>query len=146
MKVLKVALTLTFLLSFIGCSRQFKIARVIPGQTYVDEALDLLDEPDIAETSSINSSHQVYIWQDVTLQINREEIVSAIHREPANHEKSLQFWRQHYQNENTSFEQVHSLSRTQASLWQFNIAHKGITAIYDENIDEVTKVILYEAK
>lgn len=146
MKVLKLALATTFLLSFIGCSRQFQIARVVPGQTYADEALDLLDEPDVAEQSSISRSHQVYVWQDVTLQINNQEVVTAVHRKPANHEKTLQFWKQYYQNENTNFKRVQSLGKTQESLWQFDIPHRGMSAVYDENIDEVTKVILYETR
>lgn len=146
MKVLKLAFTILFLLSFIGCSRRFQIARVVPGQTYSDEALDLLDEPDIAEQSSINRSYAIYVWQDVTLQINQQDVVTAVHRKPAGHEKTLQFWKQYYQNENTEFKKVRPLGQTQESLWQFNIPHRGMTAIYDENIDEVTKVILYEAK
>lgn len=146
MKVLKVALTLTFIFSFLSCSRQFQIARIVPGQTYVDEALDILDEPDIAENSSLNRTHQVYIWNDVTLQINNQEVITAVHRMPASHEKSLQFWRQHYQDQNTNFKRVNSPGNTQETLWQFDIAHKGMSAIYDQNIDEVTKVILYEAK
>lgn len=146
MKVLKLAFAITFLLSFVGCSRQFQIARVVPGQTYVDEALDLLDEPDLAEQSTINHSHHVYIWRDVTLQINSQEVVTAVHRKPANHEKTLQFWKQHYQNDFTQFKKVNALGQTQESLWQFDIPQKGMSAIYDENLNEVTKVILYETR
>jgi hypothetical protein len=87
MKVLKLALAITFLMSFFSCSRQFKIARIQPGQTYTDQAVKLLDEPDVAERSAINPNFQVYIWQDVSLQINNEEIVTAIHRKPNKHEK-----------------------------------------------------------
>ena len=146
MKVLKLAFAITFLLSFIGCSRQFQIARVVPGHTYVDEALNLLDEPDIAEQSTISRSHAVYVWRDVTLQINSQEVVTAVHRKPASHEKTLQFWKQYYQNENTDFKRVQSLSKSQESLWLFDIPHRGMSAVYDENIDEVTKVILYETR
>lgn len=146
MKVLRIAFTLTFLFTFFGCSRQFKIARVVPGDTFIDQAVDILDEPDIAEKSSISPGHTVYIWRDVTLQVNRDEIVTAIHRKPANHEKTMQFWKQHYKDENTKFSSVNSQSNSKESLWQFDIPQRGMTAIYNENIDQVVKVILYEAK
>lgn len=146
MKVLKLAFAITFLLSFISCSRQFQVARVVPGQTYADEALDLLDEPDVAEQSTIKAGNTIYIWRDVTLQINSQEVVTAVHRKPASHEKTLQFWKQQYQNDYTKFTKVKALGQTQESLWQFDIPQKGMSAIYDENIDEVTKVILYETR
>jgi nicotinamidase-related amidase len=146
MKVLKLALAITFLMSFFSCSRQFKIARIQPGQTYTDQAVKLLDEPDVAERSAINPNFQVYIWQDVSLQINNEEIVTAIHRKPNKHEKTLQFWKQHYQDQETNFRRISSLERSEQLLWQFDIPKEGMSAIYDETIDEVTKVILYEKK
>lgn len=146
MKMLKMALAVTFLVSFIGCSRQFKIARVVPGETYVDTAMYILDEPILAETSSINRSHQIYIWEDVTLQVNSREVVTAIHRIPASHEKTLQFWKQHYQEEATSFKKVIPNTKSQDAIWVFDIPHRGMSAVYDENIDQVTKVILYETR
>ena len=146
MKVLKVALAVTFLFSTLSCSRQFKIARVVPGETYIDRAVSILDEPDIAEKSSLSSNHMVYIWQDVTLQVNNEEIITAVHRKPAAHEESMQFWKQHYQDDQTSFNSILPKRNSQESLWQFSIPTKGMSVIYNENNDKVVKVILYEAK
>jgi len=145
MKVLKNAFMLTFLLIFFGCSRQFKVARVIPGQTYIDQAVNILDEPDVAENSTLSRGHRVYIWRDVTLQVDQQELVTAVHRSPASHEKTLQFWKQYYKNTDTTFQKITN-SQSQESLWQFDIPTKGMSAIYDENIDQVTKVILYEIK
>lgn len=146
MKVLKVALAVTFLFTIFGCSRQFKIARVVAGQTYIDKAVDILDEPDIAEKSSLSSNHMVYIWRDVTLQVNNEEMITAVHRKPAAHEESLQFWKQHYQDSKTSFSSITPQRNSQESLWQFSIPEKGMSVIYNENNDKVVKVILYETK
>jgi hypothetical protein len=146
MKVIKIALAVTFLFSISSCSRQFKIARVVPGETYIDQAVDILDEPDIAEKSSVSPRHMVYIWQDVTLQVDQNEIITAVHRKPANHEGSLQFWKQHYQDNQTSFNNINSQGNSQESLWQFSIPSKGMSVIYNENNDKVVKVILYETK
>lgn len=145
MKVLKNALMLTFLLIFFGCSRQFKVARVVPGETFIDQAVHILDEPDVAENSTLARGHRVYIWRDVTLQVDHQDLVTAVHRSPASHEKTLQFWKQYYKDTDTNFKKITS-SQLQESLWQFDIPSKGMSAIYDENIDQVTKVILYEVK
>ena len=144
MKVLKLAFAVVFLISFTCCSRQFKVARIKPGLTYIDEALNILSDPDLAENSTINTTHQVYVWSDVTLQVDNQEIVTAVHRKPASHEKTLQFWKHFYQNDNTSFQKMKSRHKTQESLWVFDVPHRGMSAVYDENIDEVTTVILYE--
>jgi hypothetical protein len=79
------------------------------------------------------------------MSVYRQEIilVTAIHRKPANHEVYLQFWKQHYQQEQTSFTQVKSEVNAQENLWQLNIPSKGINVIYDENSDRVTRVIYY---
>jgi hypothetical protein len=147
MKMLKLALAVTLLSSFMSCSRQFKIARVVPGQTYIDTALNILDEPDdLAESSSISPSHQLYIWPDVTLQVDREEVVTAVHRKPASHEKTLQFWQQHYQENETSLKKIVPKHKTQDSIWVFDVPEHGMSAVYNENIDQVTKVILYETR
>lgn len=146
MKVLRIAFALTFLFTFFGCSRQFKIARVVPGETYIDQAVNILDEPDIAERSSLSSRHAVYIWRDVTLQVDNREIVTAIHRKPAKHEETLQFWKQHYKDFNTSFSSITLKGNSQESLWQFDIPQKSVSVIYNQNNDKVVKVILYEAK
>ena len=143
MKKLNLFIIMTLIFTFTSCSRNFKVARINPGTTYIDEAIGILDEPEIRDSSFASKGSTLYIWQDVSLQVNREEIVTAIHRSPANHEKSLQFWKQHYKEINTQFNKV---SNGQSNLWQFNIPQKGINVIYDERADIVTKVILYEVK
>lgn len=144
MKFSKITLMLILLLSFFSCSRQYKIARVIPGSTYIDQAVLLLDEPVISKNSSLTFDHKIYIWKDLTLQVNPDNLVTAVHRQPASHEKTLQFWKQYYKDTETDFYKISTDKSSQESLWQFTIPNKGMSVIYDENIDQVTKVILYE--
>lgn len=134
----------TLLITFASCSRQYKIARVVAGDTYIADAIDILDSPTLTDKTYNDKGHTLYIWEDVSLQVNQEEVVTAIHRQPASHEKTLQFWKHQYKSENTQFNKVSSSG--QSDLWQFNIPAQGINVIYDERIDTVTKVIFYEAK
>ena len=143
MKKINLTLIMTFILTFASCSRDFKVARINPGSTYIADAIDILDEPEIRDASFSSKGSMLYIWNDVSLQVDKSEIVTAIHRTPASHEKSLQFWKHQYKELNTQFNKV---SNSQSNLWQFNIPEKGINVIYDERADIVTKVILYEIK
>jgi len=134
-------LFIILLLSFFGCSRQYHIAKIIPGNTTLEEALNHLDDPQLARTSQFDSSTHYYVWEDVSLQI-KNKVVHSIHRTPASHEKHLQFWKQYYKNQDTRFSQIPSTSPDER-LWQFDIPSKGINVIYDENNDQVTRVIFY---
>ncbi len=133
------------LLSISACSRQYKIAKIIPGNTSIQSALTLLDEPEVAEKSSLNSNFETFIWRDVSLHVHNS-IVKTIHREPASHEKTIQFWKQEHKKIHTSFDKVSNQVNGQESLWKFNIPSKGINVIYNENLDQVTRVIYYEVQ
>jgi len=147
MKNLQYVITFVLLLSISSCSRQYKIAKIVVGTTSIETALNLLDEPDVAEKSSFGQdpSHETFIWSDVSLQV-KKSTVTAIYRTPASHEKTLQFWKQYYKNDQTNFNKVVLNNKSQESLWKFNIPSKGINVIYNENIDEVTRVIYYEVQ
>lgn len=134
-------LFIILLISCFGCSRQYHVAKITPGHTTLEEALDHLNDPQVARTSKFDSSTQYYVWEDVSIQI-KDNIVHSIHRIPASHERYLQFWRQYYQDQQTRFSQIPSTSPDER-LWQFDVPSKGINVIYDENNDQVTRVIFY---
>ena len=141
MKNLKLVFILFFIFTLSSCSRQFNLARIQPGKTHIAKAIDILDEPEITDNSLAHKGTTLFIWSDVSLQVDKEKLIQAVHRSPASHEKTLQFWKHEYKNINTEFQKTSS-----DNLWQFNIPSKGISVIYDEKIDTVTKVIFYEVK
>lgn len=145
MKVLIFTFQFLLLLTLSSCSRQFKIAKVVPGQTHVDDALHLLDEPIYAEVSTLGRSSEIYIWDDVSVQV-KEEMVMAVHRKPASHEETLQFWHQYYKDKTKSFQKVSNNFDTGEVLWQMNLPHYGLSVIYDERNDKVIKVVKYEIR
>lgn len=145
MKVLIITIQFLLLLTLSACSRQFKIAKVVPGQTHVDDALHLLEEPIYAEVSTLDRRSEVYIWDDVSVQISNE-MVTAVHRKPASHEETLQFWHQYYKDSDKSLEKVKNTFDTGEELWQMNLPHYGLSVIYDERNDKVLKVVKYEIK
>ena len=130
------------LTTFTSCTRQYKVAKIIAGKTFIDEAVDILDEPQMVEKSAVKAGNSLYVWEDVTLQVNTQFVVTAIHKQPIEHETTLQFWKHHYKEIQTTFTKIQS---SPSILWQFNIPSKGINVIYDERVDKVTKVIFYEA-
>lgn len=145
MKVLFFTLQILLLLTLSSCSRQFKIAKVVPGQTHVDDALHLLDEPIYAEVSSLNKRAEIYIWEDVSVQVS-EEMVTAVHRKPAGHEETLQFWHQYYKDDSKTFKKVSNSFDTGEVLWQMNLPNYGLSVVYDERNDKVIKVVKYEIR
>ena len=133
-------------LSLTGCSRQFQLSQVEPGQTDVFTAVKILGDPeksDVATEAGNGQSSKLYSWGDITLQA-RNDIIRAIHRSPAEHERSLQFWRQRYKDKASSLKKLDGESNTGEELWQFNIPSKGISIIYDERSDHVLRVVRYE--
>jgi hypothetical protein len=132
---------MTFIFTFASCSRQFKISRIQPGSTYIADAIDILEEPDLTDESLAHRGTTLFIWKDISLQVDKEDVIQAIHRTPASHEESLQFWKHEYKESSTQFNKI-----SNDHLWQFNIPGKGINVIYNEKSDIVTKVIYYEVK
>lgn len=130
------------MLTLFGCSRQFSIAKVVPGKTSTAEAIKYLSEPDKYNKSSFNKNEEVLIWNDVLVQTNNE-LVTSVHRRPASHERKLQFWRQHYKDQVQNFNKVHTSPYDSDHIWQLDFPSKGINVIYDETQDQVIKVVHY---
>jgi len=150
MKMAKNFVLFTFILTFFGCTRQFQIARIVPGKTEIHDVKEYLGVPEIMNdqiSSSFNPNEEVMMWKDVLVQIQKDEnTVSAVHRMPASHEKSLQFWRQHYKNSVQNFSKVNSRFYSAEHMWQLDLPQLGINVVYDEAKDEVVKVVYYEVE
>ena len=142
MKMTKALVTFTFIFTLIGCTRQFQIARVVPGKTTTLQVIRYLDEPRMFNKSSFNQAEEVLIWDDVVVQM-RDDLVTSVHRQPASHEKSLQFWRQEYKNDKQNFNKVSSRFASTEHIWQLDFPSKGVNVVYDETKDEVIKVVYY---
>lgn len=125
-----------------GCSRSFHVGRIKPGKSSIEDAIKRLNEPLVVKKSTFDPETEIFAWEDLTIQA-KNDTVTAVHRKPASHEKYLQFWQQHYKDEQTIFGPINA-GGLKESLWQFNIPHRGINVIYNENNDEVVRVIYYE--
>ena len=143
MKTSKILISSILLLHLIGCSRQFHVAKLIPGRSSIDDAIDRLGEP--TEASIDNPSYQKLLWRDITVQA-REDIITVVQRKPASYEEKLQFWRQHYKGSPQSFSKVENTAQAGEHLWQLNLPNEHINIIYDESRDLVTKVMYYDVR
>lgn len=128
----------------VSCSRDYKIAKIIPGKTSMTETLELLDEPIRAKTSTFNEKVEVFIWKDVTVQFQKSRVF-AVHRTPSSIESSLQFWRHRFKNDAETLYPVKDVIGAE-KLWQMDFKGHGLSVIYNERDDKVVKVIHYEAK
>jgi hypothetical protein len=126
-----------------SCSRERKVSRIIPGHTTINEALEWLDEPINVQTSGFATNEEVFIWKDLTIQVDRK-IVKAVHRIPASHEKSLQYWRHEFKNEVSDLKKIDSQKGEE--LYQLKFPYKGIDVVYNSKADEVIKVVYYEVE
>ena len=142
MKITKVVVIFTILLISTSCARRFNVARIVPGVTSTNQVIKYLNEPQYFDKSSFNGREEVLIWDDVTVQTD-DDTVTAVHRMPASHETSLQFWRQHYKKSTQNFSKVSSRIDSGEHIWQLNLPQHGINVVYDENLDQVIKVIYY---
>lgn len=125
------------LFSIFGRDRQYKIGKIVPGKTNIKSAISLLGTPIESKPSSFDKESTFYKWKEVSLVVSND-IVTSLHRAPASHETYLQFWRQHFKDYSSEFKRVNN-----DSLWQLTITDKNLSVIYDENSDQVTKVIYY---
>ena len=131
MKYFKLIFIITFALTFSSCSREINLSQISPGDTNISEALELLKKP-------VFKSDSLYVWNDISLQIDSNEVVAAIHRSPANHEKSVGFWKRQYKEIKKTSKKVVNAS---TNLWELTIPSKGINIIFDKKSREVSKVI-----
>ena len=131
MKYFKLFFIITFALTFSSCSREINLSQISPGDTNISEALELLKKP-------VFKSDSLYVWNDISLQIDSNEVVAAIHRSPASHEKSVGFWKRQYKEIKKTSKKVVNAS---TNLWELTIPSTGINIIFDKKSREVSKVI-----
>ncbi len=134
-------LIIPLMLTITACSRQYKVSTITPGKTTVDQAIKILEAPISVKKSTLSEdAGLLYKWEDVSLQV-KDNVVKALHRTPAAHEKSLQFWRQKYQQPNNKLERLNSPGE---SLFRLNIPSVGLNILYNERNDQVVTVSEYE--
>ncbi len=134
MKYFKLLFIITFALTFSSCSREINLSRISPGDTKISEAIELLKKP-------VFKSDKLYVWKDISLQIDSNEVVRSIHRSPASHEKSVDFWESQYREIKKESRKV---TNAGVNLWELTIPSKGINIIFDKKSHEVSKIIFSE--
>ncbi len=130
-----------FTLSFVvSCQREIKGLRDIhPGSTSMHEALQILEDPKHITRLQSEKETQIFHWQEFDLQIE-DKLVQAIVRKPNTIEKDFLYWRHSYRQTPTKLQKIND-----SDSYQLLIPSEGLAIIYDGQIDEVTKVVRYEA-
>jgi len=126
---------------FIGCNKLHPLAGIKdihPGETSIQEAIRILNEPDRITNALHNSEARVFHWQEYSLQVENK-LVQAVFRTPLGPEKSLLYWRHSYRHLPTKMTRL-----SENDDWQLTIPSEHLAVIYDGSADQVTKVIMYE--
>lgn len=123
-----------------GCHHEIKgLKDIHPGATSLHEALQILEDPTHITRVQDKPSSQIFHWQEFSLQIE-DKIIQAVVRTPDEIEKSFLYWRHSYRDRPTKIIQISDTEKI-----QFLIPSEGLAIIYDGQLDEVTKVVRYEA-
>ncbi len=115
------------------------IKDIRPGTTSLQEALLILEDPNRVINNATQPGTQIFHWEEFSLQIEHK-IVQAIFRNPTANETSFLYWRHAYRQTPTQLKKIKDTSH-----WQLTVPQAGLAVIYDEEIDQVTKVVRYEA-
>jgi hypothetical protein len=122
-----------------SCQQEIKdLKEIHPGSTSLNEALQILEGPGNITRFPTHSDTQIFHWEEFSLQVN-DKLVTAIVRNPTADEKSFLYWRHAYRHAPTKLQKLEA-----SPLYQFLIPQEGLEVIYDEELDEVTKVVRYE--
>ncbi len=123
-----------------SCQNEIKGLREIkPGATSMHEALQILEDPNHITRLHAENETQIFHWQEFDLQIENK-IIQAVVRKPNSMEKDFLYWRHSYRETPTQL-----LKINENESYQFLIPSEGLAIIYDGQLDEVTKVVRYEA-
>ncbi len=124
----------------VSCQKEITGLREIkPGSTSMHEALQILEDPNHITRLNSEKETQIFHWQEFDLQIE-DKIVQAIVRKPNSLEKDFLYWRHSYRETPTKLQKIND-----DESYQLLIPSEGLAIIYDGQIDEVTKVVRYEA-
>lgn len=115
------------------------IRDIRPGSTSLQEALKILEDPERVTNVETQPGTQIFHWEEYSLQVE-QKVVSAVFREPTANETSFLYWRHAYRQTPSELKKI-----KESSIWQFTVPQAGIAVIYDEELDQVTKVVRYEA-
>lgn len=137
MKCVKSTKFLFIILTLISCTGKVD-KHIKPGESTVTEAIELYGTPDHIRVSSFSKDIEVFMWKEHGLQIDKKLVVASF-RLPEDEEKYLQYWRNKYKAEKSTFEPVRSPASE--NIWQLKFPNKGISVIYDKRLSVVTKVI-----
>lgn len=140
-KPVKIPIGLLCTLIAAGCN-QFRplqgLNDIRPGATTLNEALQILENPLRVTSVHDRPSAQIYHWEEFSLQ-SENKLVTAVFRPPTGEEKSFLYWRHAYRTV------PHDLKKlADQNLWQLTVPTEGLAVIYDEDLDQVTKVVRYE--
>lgn len=105
----------------------------------MNEALQILEDPNHITRLQSEKETQIFHWQEFDLQIE-DKLVQAIVRKPNTIEKDFLYWRYAYRQTPTKLQKIN-----ENDSYQLLIPSEGLVIIYDGQIDEVTKVVRYEA-
>jgi hypothetical protein len=135
-------LFLTIFLTLVSCSQR-DTDEILPGETTLSEAIDVLGDPISVRRSSFNHNEEIYEFEESSLQVEKK-LVKALFRSPEEEEFSLQFWRQEFKDRVSTISPVRAPSGL--GLWELKYPSQGLAVIYNSNTSKVLRIIRYEAK
>lgn len=115
------------------------IKDIRPGSTSLHEAFKILEDPQRVTDNETQPGTQIFHWEEYSLQIENK-VVAAVFRNPTENETSFLYWRHAFRQSPTQLKKIQD-----SGQWQLTVPQAGIAVIYDEELDQVTKVVRYEA-
>jgi hypothetical protein len=139
-----ITLNIFILLALLVSCSKHEMQEIIPGETTITEAIDILGEPMEVKTSSFNARDEMFHFEQGVLQVEKKQ-VKVIFRNPIEEEeKNLQYWREQHKESSSTWNAL----RAPSGLGQFELKYpsEGVAVIFDSNIDKVIRIIKYEPK
>lgn len=134
---------LLFTVLFVSCSKH-DVEEIMPGETTVVEAVNLLGEPLKVSPSSFNKSDEMFHFEQGVIQVEKKQVKVVFRKPLDDEEENLQFWREKFKENKSEWNPVRAPSGI--GLFELKYPEKGTALIYDSNVEKVIKVIKYEPK
>ena len=125
----------------VACSGA-KQSKVKYGVTTAAQLRAAMGEPLSQQATSAQHPSEVVIYpEDERYQIEQNIVVAGF-RNPTEQERTLLYWRHHFQGKETTFSATPSAAPSHVHKeMQLRCPSEGLTIIYDTNLDVVTRVV-----
>lgn len=112
----------------------------------INDLKSALGQPKRIDVDPKDNSKKIHVYSEENKYQTENDVVTAKYRAPEGEEKKLLYWKHfckdhHFKlNSIPKKEKDHSLEKLEG-----NCKEKGITIIYDQDLDQVSRVVEYES-